>query len=270
VFAPGHVGELTQQVDGALVDAVLEETGAVERRLRLLPSRVVVYFVLALALFGDCSYQDVWENMTAELGQLGLAVPAASSLARARRRVGTALLRLLTLAECGTRALLAAAFGPDSDGELHYARQLLAALDDTMLLLADAGFDDATFLASVARENRAQFLVRSSAARVPTPLEHLPDGSYRALIGYGVLKELLPVRVIEAEVTITLEDGTVTTSQWRLLTTLLDCDRYPASQPPTNSRTPYFTAATTPSSCPTPAAAAISARRTLTRSQASS
>ena len=44
VFAPGHLGELTQIVDFALVDAVLEETGTVERRLRLLPSRVVVYF----------------------------------------------------------------------------------------------------------------------------------------------------------------------------------------------------------------------------------
>jgi hypothetical protein len=48
VFAPGHLGELTQIVDFALVDAVLEETGTVERRLRLLPSRVVVYFVLAV------------------------------------------------------------------------------------------------------------------------------------------------------------------------------------------------------------------------------
>jgi hypothetical protein len=29
VFAPGHLGELIQIVDFALVDAVLEETGAV-------------------------------------------------------------------------------------------------------------------------------------------------------------------------------------------------------------------------------------------------
>ncbi len=51
VYAPGHLGELTQIVDFALVDAVLAETGATEKRLRLLPSRVVVYFVLALAVF---------------------------------------------------------------------------------------------------------------------------------------------------------------------------------------------------------------------------
>ncbi|MEV1177496.1 transposase domain-containing protein, partial [Nonomuraea sp. NPDC049784] len=49
VHAPGHLGELTQIVDFTLMDAVLEETGAREKRLRLLPARVVVYFTLALA-----------------------------------------------------------------------------------------------------------------------------------------------------------------------------------------------------------------------------
>lgn len=53
VYAPGHLGELTQIVDFVLVDAVIEETGSREKRL--LPSRVVVYFVLAPALFEDCS-----------------------------------------------------------------------------------------------------------------------------------------------------------------------------------------------------------------------
>ena len=51
VFAPGHLGELTRQVPFELVDAVLEQTRATERRLRILPSRVGVYFVVALALF---------------------------------------------------------------------------------------------------------------------------------------------------------------------------------------------------------------------------
>ena len=49
VFAPGHLGELTRIVPFELVDAVLAETGRTERRLRRLPSRVGLYFVLALA-----------------------------------------------------------------------------------------------------------------------------------------------------------------------------------------------------------------------------
>jgi hypothetical protein len=51
VFAPGHLGELTQVVPFELADAVLEETRTGQRRLRVLPSRVGIYFVLALGLF---------------------------------------------------------------------------------------------------------------------------------------------------------------------------------------------------------------------------
>ncbi|WP_434099762.1 transposase domain-containing protein [Streptomyces minutiscleroticus] len=39
-FAPGHLGELTAVVPFELIDAVLEETRSVQRRLRDLPSRV--------------------------------------------------------------------------------------------------------------------------------------------------------------------------------------------------------------------------------------
>src|SRR5262249_16940277 len=74
----------------------------------------------------------------------------------------------------------------------------------------------------------AQFLVRSSARRCPTCCRHLPDGSYLARLGYGVLPALMTVRVIEAAVTITLADGTARREQWRLITTLL----HPAPPPP--------------------------------------
>ena len=60
--APGHLGELTQIIDPCLVDAVVAETAAGGRRLCLLPARVVVYFVLALGVFGHVSYAGVWEN----------------------------------------------------------------------------------------------------------------------------------------------------------------------------------------------------------------
>ncbi|MCT9933427.1 IS4 family transposase, partial [Planotetraspora sp. A-T 1434] len=271
-------------------DAVLEETGTRERRLRLLPSRVVVYFVLALALFEHCSYRAVWSKLTAALASLPLLAPSLSSLSRARRRIGVAplrrlfeivagpvagqavpgvfyrglrtvaidgthlhvpdteavtwrygkragetlefgypLLRLLVVIECGTRALLAAAFGPERDGELTYARQLLGVLDRSVLVLADAGFDAAGFLSGLVSTG-AQFLVRSSARRCPLIARRLPDGSYLAKIGYGVLVTPLTVRIVEARITVTLADGTVRREQWRLVTSLTDHDRYPASE----------------------------------------
>jgi hypothetical protein len=95
VFAPGHVGEVTRVVPFELVDAVLEETGARERRLRLLPSRVGVYFVLAMCLFPQPGYQGVWGKLTAGLRVLGLAVPSGKALRELRRRIGIAPVKRL-------------------------------------------------------------------------------------------------------------------------------------------------------------------------------
>ncbi|WP_238010433.1 IS4 family transposase [Dactylosporangium sp. AC04546] len=139
------------------------------------------------------------------------------------REFGYPLVRLLVVVECGTRALLAAAFGPDNEGELSLASQLLASLNAPMLL-ADAAFDAATFLQQITTTG-AQFLVRGDANRRPTITQRLPDGTYLARLGYRVLPTLLPVRIVEATVTITLADGTVRTEPWRLITNLLDHTR---------------------------------------------
>jgi hypothetical protein len=282
-FAPGHLGELTRVVPFELVDSVLEETGARERRLRLLPSRVGVYLVLALGLFPRPGYLGIWGKLTAALDGLGLAAPSPKALRDLRRRLGAAPLRLLfevlagplgqprtpgvmfgryrtvafdgcrtikvpdtprnrawlgkmnaalgvtgypviqlmTLCETGTRALLGAVFGTPADGELTWARRLLHLLDDTMLVLADRGFDAAQFLAQLAA-TKAQFLVRLNANRRPPLLSHLPDGSVTSVIG-GVR-----VRIITAQVTVACHDGTSYGASYRLATTLLDHRRYPA------------------------------------------
>jgi hypothetical protein len=95
VFAPGHLGELTQVVPFDLVDAVLAETGARERRLRALPSRTGIYFMLALGLFPRKGYRGVWMELTAALGGLGLAAPAPKALRDLRRRIGIAPVKAL-------------------------------------------------------------------------------------------------------------------------------------------------------------------------------
>jgi hypothetical protein len=101
VFAPGHLGELTRIVPFEMADAVLEEARARERRVRLLPSRAGVYFVLALCLFPQDGYLGVWGRLTAALDGLGLAVPSQKALRCLRRRVGTVPLRLLFEALAG-------------------------------------------------------------------------------------------------------------------------------------------------------------------------
>jgi len=96
VFAAGHLGELTWQVPFELADAVLEETRTRERRLRALPSRVGIYFVLALGLFPRLGYGGVWQKLTAVLGgQPGVPSPSPKALRDLRRRVGAAPLKAL-------------------------------------------------------------------------------------------------------------------------------------------------------------------------------
>jgi hypothetical protein len=95
VFAPGHLGELTQYLPFELVDDVLSETKTVQRRLRDLPSRVGVYFVLALMLFPRLGYAGVWRKLTAGLGGVGVPSPSEKGLRNLRRRLGPAPFKAL-------------------------------------------------------------------------------------------------------------------------------------------------------------------------------
>lgn len=94
-FAPGHLGELTRIVPFELADAVLEEEGGLEKRVRLLPSRCGLYFLLAMCLFPELSYQGVWGRLTAGLRALGIAAPSARALRDLRRRIGAAAVKRL-------------------------------------------------------------------------------------------------------------------------------------------------------------------------------
>ncbi|MFF0059854.1 transposase domain-containing protein [Streptomyces microflavus] len=94
-FAPGHLGELTAVVPLELVDAVLAETRSVQRRLRDLPSRVGIYFLLAMCLFPEVGYRLVWDKLTAGLVEVPVASPTPKALRDLRRRLGSAPVRAL-------------------------------------------------------------------------------------------------------------------------------------------------------------------------------
>ncbi|MCC5576295.1 IS4 family transposase [Microtetraspora sp. AC03309] len=87
-FAPGHLGELTRLIPFEMVDEALAHTGRTQVRVRDLPSRVVVYSLLAGCLFPELGWRQVWQRLTAGLTGLKLAVPTAAALVQARRRVG--------------------------------------------------------------------------------------------------------------------------------------------------------------------------------------
>lgn len=95
VFAPGHLGELTQIIPFEMVDAVVAECGAVQRRVRKLPARVVVYLLLAAALFEPIGYLAVWRKLTAALPPVQVPAITAGALWQARTRLGPTPLRAL-------------------------------------------------------------------------------------------------------------------------------------------------------------------------------
>ena len=284
-FAPGHLGELTQYLPFELVDDILEQTKTVQRRLRDLPSRVGVYFLLALGMYPRLGYARVWAKLTAGLHELPVPCPSEKALRDLRRRLGPAplkalfgvvagplaqpgtpgvrfaglrtvafdgcnslkvpdtgrnrrwlgriryrmgfagypTLRLMTLAETGTRGLLGAALGSATDrDEPTVARRLLSLLHPGMLILLDRAFDGNAFLREVAATG-ALLVARAKSTRHPVVLGHLPDGSYLSDLGG------LAVRIIEARVTVTGADGSRVRGSYRLITTLMDHRRCPAA-----------------------------------------
>jgi len=88
------VGVLAMVFPPEMVDRVVDQAGAREQRKRTLPARVVVYYLLAMVLFFQSGYTEVWNKLVAGLGWaqrfrsrmlLGMQpTPAAITLARQR------------------------------------------------------------------------------------------------------------------------------------------------------------------------------------------
>jgi hypothetical protein len=63
--------------------------------MRALPSRVGIYFALAMTLFPGIGYLRVWDKMTAALEDLHLPRPSEKALQDLRRRLGPAPVKAL-------------------------------------------------------------------------------------------------------------------------------------------------------------------------------
>jgi hypothetical protein len=100
------LGVLTRTYPPGLVDRVLASCDRVEQRQRLLPARLVVYYVLGLALFSGIGSVEVLRCLVEGLrDQAGWRhprepwrswhLPAKSALIQARARLGPEPLRVL-------------------------------------------------------------------------------------------------------------------------------------------------------------------------------
>jgi Insertion element 4 transposase N-terminal/Transposase DDE domain len=295
------LGVLAEYVPTGLIDEVLVATGRVQQRVRRLPARVTVLFVLALTLFADLGYRSVWRELAhngdigGDGGMAGDPPPSSSGLAQARRRVGLAPLtalftrvrgthasidtpgafrfglrlvawdatmldvpdshdnaeafirsgnrrggaafpkvRLMTLIEVGTHAVIDATFGPDS--EQVQAQALLASLQPGMLLLADRNFPSWR-LWNAAAATGAHLLWRAKTSLHLPRIATFTDGSWLAVLPQPRTGRRIGtwVRVIEYTVTVTATcptTGTVTTRTelFRLITTITNPTLAPAAE----------------------------------------
>ena len=137
------MGVLTRVFPPELVDEVVARVGSTERRQRLLPARVVVYYVLAMALFADASYEEVMRQLVEGLAwasgwERTWQVPSKVAIYKARQRLGPEPLELLFDAVAGPLAI-------SSTRGAFYRGLRLMSLDGTCLDVADTPQNDAEF-----------------------------------------------------------------------------------------------------------------------------
>jgi len=142
VLAGAGVGILSWVLSPSLVDEAVGDGPAREARLRSLPSRLGVYFVLGLCLFSAEPYGEVMrlltEGLEGPLAAAGWRVPVSRALTGARRRVGEKPLEALFRKVAG-------AVSPGTAPWSHLGGLLLAAWDGTCVLVADSEANAAAF-----------------------------------------------------------------------------------------------------------------------------
>jgi hypothetical protein len=167
------------------------------------------------------------------------AIPSGGSFPQAR---------LVTLASCGTRRVLAAAVDSSAVSEQHLVDQLATALRPGTLNLADRNFFAMhRWVAFAATDAHLAWRVKNGAKSLPAKiLQALGDGSHlvrlhesqsmrrarRRATGDPTAPGLPDTiaRLVEFTLTVTDRSGRARTTRFRILTTLLDHHTWPAEQ----------------------------------------
>ena len=228
----------------------------VRARRRVGPAPFKVLFTRLAGPLADAGTPGAWAcgRLLVALDGTVLDVPytpaniAAFGPPPVRRGAGPCpQVRLVTVAACGTRGLIDAVFGGRHASEQDLARKIATRgrLRRGMLVIADrnfCGYPSAACLAATG----ADVLIRVKSSQWLPVLERLPDGSARSVLAEPASGRRhafarhnghplpgapagLPVRLIEADITLTPAGGTPRTGHYRLITTLLDPVQAPAA-----------------------------------------
>jgi hypothetical protein len=126
---------LARVVPAELVHAVLDEHGCNSQRVRSFPAVVGVYYCIALSLYPEAAYEEVFAVVSQGLAWAsGAAEPASvgkSSISAVRSRIGSAPLKDLVQRCCVALA------DPQAHPEAFYAGRRLVAIDGSNFELPD-------------------------------------------------------------------------------------------------------------------------------------
>lgn len=137
------LGVISRTITSEEIARVLRETGRESERQRKLPMHVMVYYVIALALYMDASYGEVLRCLLEGLEWLGLPVKPIrmvqkSSISRARARLGVE----------PVQQLYAELVGPVASRETQgawYRNRRLVSIDGSTLDVADTPENEDAF-----------------------------------------------------------------------------------------------------------------------------
>jgi hypothetical protein len=230
-----------------LIESILDEHGVNSQRQRSLPALATAYYCMALSLYPDVAYEEVYAVVAQGLGWMqGQSTSpqiAKSSISAARQKIGVTPLQDLhrraclpltdphqhpeafyaglrvvaidgsnfevadetanaaafgypgsrtghaaypqaqcaVLIECASHAILGANLGAYRTAEWTICQPLIAQMDDSMLCLADRGFNGYAHW-KTATATGAQLLWRCATNRQLPAVTLLPDGSYLSAI----------------------------------------------------------------------------------------
>lgn len=149
------LGVLSERIPQGEVRRVLRETGRESERRRKLPMHVMVYYVIALALYMQVSYGEVLRCLLEGLEWLGLPVKSIrtvqmSSISRARTRLGVEPLKKLY------EELVVPVATPETRGAWYRDRKLVT-MDGSTLDVADTRENEEAFGRPGASRGKAGF-----------------------------------------------------------------------------------------------------------------
>lgn len=192
-----NLGALTTRVPMAEVHQVLAETGRASERRRDLPAEVMVYYVIALALYRPEASREVLRVLLEGFRELlGLAVPlepaGKSGISQARSRLGEAPLEQLY------RKVVQPVATPETQGAFYRGRWLTVAVDGSTLEVPDTPANREAFGLPYSERGESAYPRLRVVGLVETGTHVLfgaaqgPYGTGEVTLGREVLKHLRP------------------------------------------------------------------------------